>query len=62
LGDDITDVDAFHKLGELGKKSNIQAASILVLSNEIPDYVKNSSLFYVKSVDEVERFFRWLSI
>jgi trehalose 6-phosphate phosphatase len=62
LGDDITDFDAFKKLGELARKNNIKAASILVQSNEIPDYVKNSSLFYVKSVDEVERFFKWLSV
>ena len=61
LGDDITDYDAFTKLRELGKISNIKSASILVHSNEIPDYMKNSSLFYVKNVDEVQRFFKWMS-
>ncbi|MDD3985920.1 MAG: trehalose-phosphatase [Methanobacterium sp.] len=60
LGDDITDFDAFTKLQEL-EKNNIQTASILVLSNEIPDYVKNSSLFYVKNVDDVLKFFKWLT-
>ncbi len=61
LGDDTTDFDAFTKLRELGKNNNIQTASVLVLSSEIPDYVKNSSSFYVKSVDEVQRFFKWLT-
>ena len=61
LGDDITDFDAFTKLRGLGKNNNIQTASVLVLSSEIPDYLKNSSSFYVKSVDEVQRFFKWLT-
>ncbi len=60
LGDDVTDYDAFIKLKELEKKGRIRMASIIVLSKEIPDYVKNSSLFYVRSVDEVQRFFKWL--
>ena len=60
LGDDVTDFDAFTKLKELEKKGKIRTASILVLSSEIPDYVKNSSLYYGKSVDEVQRFFKWL--
>jgi trehalose 6-phosphate phosphatase len=60
LGDDVTDYDAFIKLKELEKKGKIRMASIIVLSKEIPDYVKNSSLFYVRSVDEVQRFFKWL--
>jgi len=60
LGDDVTDFDAFLKLKELEKTGKIRMASIIVLSNEIPDYVKNSSLFYVRSVDEVQRFFKWL--
>jgi trehalose 6-phosphate phosphatase len=62
IGDDITDYDAFTKLKELGITSNIKSASILVHSNEIPDYMKNSSLFYVKNVDEVQRFFKWISV
>jgi len=60
LGDDVTDFDAFTKLKELDKSGRIKTASILVLSNEIPDYVKRSSLFYVRNVDEVQRFFKWL--
>jgi trehalose 6-phosphate phosphatase len=60
LGDDVTDFDAFTKLKELEKTGKIKTASILVLSNEIPDYVKSSSLFYVRNVNEVQRFFKWL--
>jgi len=60
LGDDVTDFDAFKKLKELEKTSKIRTASILVLSSEIPNYVKSSSLYYVRSVDEVQRFFKWL--
>jgi trehalose 6-phosphate phosphatase len=60
LGDDVTDFDAFTKLKELEKTGKIKTASILVLSSEIPDYVKSSSLFYVRNVDEVQRFFKWL--
>jgi hypothetical protein len=32
----------------------------VVLSREIPDQVKNGASFFVKSVDEVQRFFNWL--
>lgn len=60
LGDDVTDFDAFKKLKELEKTGKIRTASILVLSSEIPNYVKSSSLYYVRSVDEVQRFFKWL--
>ena len=60
IGDDVTDFDAFIKLKELEKTGKIRMASIVVLSKEIPDYVKSSSLFHVRSVDEVQRFFKWL--
>lgn len=60
LGDDITDVNAFKKLKELEKEGRIQGTSILVLSQEIPNYVKNSSSFFVYNVNEVLKFFRWL--
>ena len=60
IGDDVTDFDAFIKLKELEKTGKIRMASIIVLSKEIPDYMKSSSLFYVRSVNEVQRFFKWL--
>ncbi|MDO8870878.1 MAG: trehalose-phosphatase [Methanobacteriaceae archaeon] len=60
LGDDITDLDAFKKLSELENEGKIRSASILVFSNEIPSYVKNSTSFFVDSVNEVLNFFRWL--
>lgn len=60
LGDDITDFDAFSKLQELKKKREIEIGTILILSAEIPDYVKNSTQYYVNSVQEVQIFFKWL--
>jgi trehalose 6-phosphate phosphatase len=60
LGDDITDVDAFQKLKDLKNANEIQSATILVLSLEIPKYIKNSASFFVHDVREVLKFFRWL--
>lgn len=60
LGDDITDLDAFEKLRNLETQGKIRSASIVVLSNEIPSYVKNSAQFFVCNVNEVLKFFRWL--
>lgn len=59
LGDDITDSDAFIKLNEL-KKEGIISYSIVVLSDETPEYVAESANYYVKSVDEVHEFLKWL--
>lgn len=60
LGDDITDVDAFRKLKEMETQGKIKAVSILVLSNEIPDYVKRNSSYYINGVNDVIKFFQWL--
>lgn len=60
LGDDITDADAFNKLKELEKWGKIKGVSILVLSNEIPSYVKKDASFFVNGVDDVLKFFQWL--
>ena len=60
LGDDVTDTDAFKRLKELEKRETIRGVSVLVLSNEIPTYVKKSSSFFVNGVDEVLKFFKWL--
>ncbi len=60
LGDDITDADAFFKLKELGKEGKIKGASILVLSSEIPPYLKKDASFFVNSVEDVLKFFQWL--
>lgn len=60
LGDDVTDTDAFNKLKELQRKNEIKAVSILVLSGEIPGYIRESADFYVEDVDEVQKFFKWL--
>lgn len=60
LGDDITDRDAFKKLREMETEAKIKGISILVLSSEIPNYVKEDSSFFVNGVDEVLKFFQWL--
>lgn len=60
LGDDITDADAFGELKEMEKEGQIRGVSILVLSHEIPSYVKKNSSFFVNGVDEVLKFFQWL--
>lgn len=60
LGDDITDADAFSKLNEL-KKEGIETMSIVVNSNETPEYVSESADFYVNSVNGVHKFFKWLA-
>lgn len=60
LGDDITDANAFNKIKELEREGKIKGVSILVLSNEIPSYVKKDSAFFVNDIDEVLKFFQWL--
>ncbi|NYB51648.1 MAG: trehalose-phosphatase [Methanobacteriaceae archaeon] len=60
LGDDITDFDAFSKLKELEKQGIIQGVGILVLSPEIPSYLKKGASFFINNVDEVLKFFQWL--
>ena len=60
LGDDVTDADAFRELRKLESEMMIKAASVIVLSEEIPDEIKDSASFYVSGVPEVLRFFRWL--
>jgi trehalose 6-phosphate phosphatase len=60
IGDDITDDDAFKRLKKMENEDKVRSASVLVLSNEIPSYVKKDSSFFVKGVDEVLKFFKWL--
>lgn len=61
LGDDITDLDAFDKLTQMENEGKLSGTSILVLSSEIPPYIKKKSTFFVNDVDEVFKFFQWLS-
>lgn len=61
LGDDITDADAFYKLKELKKERLVDGESIVVISREVPNYVKENASFFVESVYEVGKFFDWLS-
>jgi trehalose 6-phosphate phosphatase len=60
LGDDVTDVDAFNKLKELKENGNVNGAGIVVVSEEVPEFVKENASFYVNGVDEVQKFFNWL--
>ena len=61
LGDDITDADAFNKLKILENQGKIRGAGVLVCSSEIPRDVKKGSSYFVNGVDEVLKFFQWLS-
>ena len=61
FGDDITDNDAFSKLNQLKCENKIDGEPVLVLSEEIPDYLKKNASFFVKNVDEVQKFFKWLA-
>lgn len=60
FGDDITDNDAFSKLNQLKSGNKFDGESVLVLSEEIPDYLKKNASFFVKNVEEVQKFFKWL--
>ncbi|HEX3013326.1 MAG TPA: trehalose-phosphatase [Methanobacterium sp.] len=60
LGDDVTDVDAFNKLKELKEGDKVNGVGIVVVSEEVPDYVKENASFYVNGVEEVQKFFNWL--
>jgi trehalose 6-phosphate phosphatase len=60
FGDDITDNDAFSKLNQLKCENKLDGESVLVLSEEIPDYLKKNASFFVENVDEVQKFFKWL--
>jgi trehalose 6-phosphate phosphatase len=60
LGDDVTDVDAFKEISKLSNEKEIKGTSILVQSNETPEFVKNNAEYYVNSVEDVENFFKWL--
>jgi trehalose 6-phosphate phosphatase len=60
LGDDVTDVDAFNKLKELKKEGKVDGVCIVVISEEVSEYVKENASFYVDGVDDVQKFFSWL--
>ena len=60
LGDDVTDVDAFNKLNELKENGKVNGAGIVVVSEEVPEFVRENASFYVNGVDEVQKFFNWL--
>ncbi len=61
LGDDITDADAFFKLNELNGINKVKSVNIVVSSRETPDFVKQNADFYVNNVDEIQKFFDWLT-
>lgn len=60
LGDDVTDANAFRELRRMEASGEVRAATIIVLSKEIPDDIKSTAEFFVCSVDEVLKFFKWL--
>lgn len=57
LGDDVTDANAFRELRRMEASGEVRAATIIVLSKEIPDDIKSTAEFFVCSVDEVLKFF-----
>lgn len=59
-GDDVTDVDAFNKLKELKGEGKVNGVGIVVVSEEVPEFVKENASYYVNGVDEVQKFFNWL--
>jgi len=61
LGDDITDVDAFDKIKELVSLNKVDGAAIAVKSMEVPPYVMDHADYWVDNVDEVGKFFLWLT-
>jgi len=60
LGDDVTDADAFNKLKELKGAGKVNSVGIVVVSEEVPELVKENASFYVNGVDEVQKFFNWI--
>ncbi|MGB9980203.1 trehalose-phosphatase [Methanobacterium sp.] len=60
LGDDVTDVDAFNKLKELKGENKVNGLGIVVISEEVPEFVRENASFYVNGVEEVQKFFNWL--
>lgn len=60
MGDDITDFDAFKEINDLNKEGLISGVSVLVISDEIPTYIKNAASFFVHDINEVLKFFKWL--
>lgn len=60
LGDDVTDVDAFNKLKKLKGEGKVNGVGIVVVSEEVPEFVKENASFYVNGVEEVQKFFSWL--
>ena len=60
LGDDVTDVDAFNKLKELKGEGKVNGVGIVVVSEEVPEFVKENASFYVNGVEEVQKFFDWI--
>ena len=60
LGDDVTDVDAFNKLKELKGEGKVNGVGIVVVSEEVPEFVKENASFYVNGVEEFQKFFDWI--
>lgn len=60
LGDDVTDSDAFRKLNELKNQGSVDGESLIIISGEIPYEIKEEASYFLESVDDVQRFFKWL--
>ena len=60
LGDDTTDVDAFHALRELAAERGIHGASVAVVHTETTEEVLGSADYSLEGVQQVEAFLEWL--
>lgn len=58
IGDDTTDVDAFHAIRRLG--GGTHGAGILVLHDDTAEILMRAGDYSLVGVDEVEKFLEWL--
>lgn len=60
IGDDQTDLDAFHALRELGRTSGVHGVAVAVLSAEVPDELADAADIRLSGEEQVPQFLRWL--
>ena len=61
MGDDITDLDAFHAIQRLRRDSSFRGVNVAVLGGEVKQEVIEEADFVLDNVGEVSRFLTWLA-